>query len=111
MDKCSRSRHLERRQVLNFAVTSASLGAHFVSLLIATMSRDEGKANWNDEETLALVDFLWEHKNEAADGGTFKDTMFNAAAKYIAKDWTAGAAKTAKHCKTKWAAVSPKSIV
>ena len=93
-NKCSH--FLERRQLLNFAITSASLGAHFVSLLVATMSQEEGKANWNDAETLALVDYLWEHKAEAGDGGTFKDTTFNAAADYIAKDWTTGATKNGK---------------
>ena len=108
MDNCITSgRLLERRQLLNFAITSASLGAHFVSLLIATMSQEEGKATWNDAETLALVNFLWEHRAEAGDGGSFKDTMFNAAANYIAKDWTSGAVKTSKRCKTKWAGVSP----
>jgi hypothetical protein len=111
MDKCTSSRLLEKRQILNFAITSASLGAHFVSLLIATMSQEEGKANWNDAETLALVDFLWEHRAEAGDGGTFKDTTFHAAADHIAKDWTTGAAKTVKRCKTKWAGVSPGSII
>jgi hypothetical protein len=112
MDKCTTSsRLLERRRLLNFAVTSASLGTHFVSLLISTMSQEEGKANWNDAETLALVDFLWEHRAEAGDGRTFKDTTFNAAAEHIAKDWSTGATKTAKRCKTKWAAVSLGSVI
>lgn len=76
------------------------------------MSQEEGKANWNNNtETLALVDFLWEHRSEAGDGGTFKDTMFNAAADHIAKYWTTGPTKTAKRCKTKWAGVSPGSII
>lgn len=103
MDKCN----LERRRLLNFAVTSASLGAHFVSLLVASMSQDEGKAIWNDAETLAFVDYLWEHRAEAGDGGNFKDTTFNGAADHIAKHWTTGAAKTGKRCRTKWGGVSP----
>jgi hypothetical protein len=109
VEKCSR--HLERRQLLNFAITSASLGAHFVSLLIATMSQEEGKANWNDAETLALVNFLWKHRAEAGDGGTFKNTTFNAAAADIAKLWSTGAAKNGARCKTKWAGVSPSDAV
>ena len=97
---------LERRQLLNSAVTLMALGSHFVSLLVAAMSQEDGKANWNDSEILALVDFLWEHRAQAGDGGTFKNTMFNAAADKIAEHWTVGPSKTAKRCKTKWAGVS-----
>lgn len=109
MENLNPARRLERQHLLNFAITSASLGAHFVSLLVAKMSQaqDEGKANWNDAETLALVNYLWEHRAEAGDGGTFKDATFNAAAAHIAREWTTGAVKTAKRCKTKWAGVSP----
>ena len=70
-------RLLQRRKLLNFAVTTVSLGAYFSSLLIASMSQEDVTANWNEEETLALVDYLWEHRAEAGDGGTFKDTTFN----------------------------------
>lgn len=97
---------LERRRFLNSAVSLTTLGSHFLSLLIAAMSQEDGKASWNDAEILSLVDFLWEHRAEAGDGGSFKDAAFNAAADYISKHWTAGPSKTAKHCKTKWAGVS-----
>ncbi|KAF8802644.1 hypothetical protein BYT27DRAFT_7056616, partial [Phlegmacium glaucopus] len=63
-------------------------------------------ANWNDAEVLALVNFLWEHRAQAGDGGTFKDTTFNAVAEHITKHWATGPPKTAKHCKTKWAEVT-----
>ena len=97
---------LERRRLLNFAITSAALGAHFVSLLIATMSRDEGKAIWNDRETLGLVDYFLENKSKMPDGGTFTEVEFNGAAERIAEYWTAGPVKNAKHCRTKWLTVS-----
>jgi len=39
------------------------------------MSQEDGKVNLNDSETLGLVDFLWEHRAEAGDGGTFKEVV------------------------------------
>jgi len=56
-----------------------------VSLLIAAMSQEDGKANWNDSETLVLVDFLWEHRALEGDRETFKDAAFNAVADSVRK--------------------------
>jgi hypothetical protein len=100
------NRHLERRRLLNSAVSLTALGTHFVSLLVAAMSQEEGKANWNTAEVDAFVDFLWVHRAEAGDGGSFKDTTFNAVAEHIADLWVTGPIKTAKRCKTKWTGVS-----
>jgi hypothetical protein len=101
---------LERRRLLNSAVSLAALGTHFVSLLVAAMSQEDGKANWNDAEVVGLVDFLWEHRAEAGDGGSFKDTAFNAVAGDIAKHWTVGPTKNAKRCKTKYSGVSLRNL-
>ena len=63
-------------------------------------------ARWNDTEITKLVEYLWEHRAEGGDGGTFKPPTFNAAARHIAEYRTSGAVKTAKHLKTKWSSVS-----
>lgn len=98
----------KRRQLLNSAVSLTAVGAQFVtSLLMATStSLHQEKASWNDEETQALMDYLWEHRAESGDGGTFKDTVFNAIPSHIAHLLTSGPVKTAKQCKTKYNGVS-----
>jgi hypothetical protein len=55
---------------LNSAVALAALGTYFVSLLVAAMSQEDGKANWNDAEIVGFIDFLWKHRAEAGDGGS-----------------------------------------
>lgn len=56
-------------------------------------------------ETDALVDYLYEHKSEAGDGGSFKTTTFTGAATSIAHLLTQGPAKTAAMCKNKYDSV------
>lgn len=102
--------HPERQKLINSAVALSSIAAQFVVSLLMASSQQE-KASWNDEETLALVDYLCEHRSESGDGGTFKDSMFNAVAEHIAPHLTSGPAKTAKHCKTKYNSVSKKIII
>ena len=98
----------EQRRLLNSAVTLSALGAQFVtSLLMATSSGlPQEKASWNDEETEALVSYLWEHRAECGDGGAFKDSAFNGIPGHIASLLTSGPAKTEKQCKTKYNGVS-----
>jgi hypothetical protein len=72
---------------------------------MATAPAPSDKAQWNDEETLALVDFLLEHKSEIGDSGSYKMGTYNAAASSIAAHHTLGPRKTGKMCKTKWRAV------
>ena len=62
-------------------------------------------AQWNEEETKALLTYLAEHKSEIGDGGMYKMVTFNAVASEIAKYHTSGPVKTGKMCKTKWRAV------
>ena len=76
----------------------------FISKLTNMASKPE-KASWNEEETTALINYLILHKAEAGDGANFKDATFRAVADSIAHLRTAGASKTAKMCKTKWAGV------
>ena len=78
----------------------------FIVLLMATSTQQE-KVNWNEAETATFVGYLWEHRSEAGDRGSFKDVTMRAAAEHIADKHTAGPIKLLKHCKTKWASVSP----
>lgn len=96
------------------AVVIAALCAQYTTLLIATPSEmtqaptgtSSERANWNDEETTALVDYLYEHQSEAGDGGNFKQSTSNAAAVHIAPLLTLGTKKSGNMCKTKWESVS-----
>ena len=61
----------EQRRLLNSVVSLTALGAQFVtSLLMASLQQD--KASWNDEETWALMDYLWENRGNIGDG-SFKE--------------------------------------
>ena len=65
------------------------------------------KAHWNDKETNALLDVMYEHRAEAGDGSNFKKTTYTAAEAALksASLLTSGPQKTAKWCKTKWNSV------
>jgi rubredoxin len=69
-------------------------------------SRTE-KANWNDAEIEAMLDYLILHRSKLA-GTTFKMSTFNEAAADIGTKnlRTQGPPKTGAHCRTKWNAVS-----
>ncbi|KAG2365251.1 hypothetical protein BDR07DRAFT_1239081, partial [Suillus spraguei] len=64
----------------------------------------EPKAQWNSQETNALLAFLFSKLSEAGDGSNFKSQTFSSAASVLSQAHllTAGPLKTAKHCKTKW---------
>jgi hypothetical protein len=100
---------LARRQLLTSVLAVTAVSTQFLTLFMASMAQD--KAKWNDAEITALVEYLWEHRAECGDGGSFKDPAYNAAADKIAPEWSAGPVKTGKHCKRKWGAVSISSIV
>ncbi|KAG1831729.1 hypothetical protein EV424DRAFT_1314042, partial [Suillus variegatus] len=64
-------------------------------------------AQWNDAETAALVDYLYNHRSEAEGGGNFKQQVFSSAAEYInnhemLQSTQAGPLKTAKSTRNKW---------
>jgi hypothetical protein len=65
---------------------------------------EKEKARWNEIETTKLVEYLWAHRAEGGDGGTFKATTFHAAAQYIAEFRTSGAVKDfaieVEHCES-----------
>ncbi|KAG0695325.1 hypothetical protein DFH29DRAFT_1005582 [Suillus ampliporus] len=61
------------------------------------------KANWNDVETDALLEYLILHRSKLA-GTTFKTKRFNEAAAHLhTKNLkTHGPMKTGAHCRNKW---------
>lgn len=93
-----------KRRIWATALTLTTICAQVATALMATAPPTD-KAQWNDAETLALVDFLLEHKSEIGDAGMYKMGTFNAAANEIAAHHTLGPRKTGKMCKTKWRAV------
>ncbi|KAG1719482.1 hypothetical protein EDB19DRAFT_1971916 [Suillus lakei] len=73
-------------------------------LLIGGRSPSEPKAQWNAQETDALLAHLFSNLSEAGDGNNFKAATYTSAAATLAAAnlLTAGPPKTAKRCKTKW---------
>ncbi|KAG2357389.1 hypothetical protein BDR07DRAFT_1297909 [Suillus spraguei] len=62
---------------------------------------------WNDGETAALVNYLYDHRSEAEGAGNFKQQVLSSAAEYINNHETlqstwAGPLKTAKSTQNKW---------
>jgi len=106
-----------KRRIWAAALTLTTLCAQVATAIMATVStapsaRRSNKAaikaptaQWNDDETLALVDYLLEHKSEITDAGMFKMGTFNAAADEIAAYHNLGPTKTGHMCRTKWRAV------
>jgi hypothetical protein len=102
-----------RRKLLVGSVAVTALCAQYATLLMATQaSTSTGpalvapeRANWSDEEVTTLVNYLYENRAAAGDGGNFKQTIFNAVAVEIAPLLKQGAKKTGVMCKTKWASV------
>lgn len=92
-----------RRHFSNCAAVLSAVAAQFSVILMASSLQD--KAVWNNDEAMALINYLCEHKAEGGGNGGFKDVSFNGAAECIATHWTSGPVKTAKHCKTKWTSV------
>jgi hypothetical protein len=101
-----------RRNILISALALTAVCTQLVTVMsvqqpqAATSSVEKEKARWNDTETAKLVEYLWEHRAERGDGGTFKTPTFHAAAQYIADYRTSGPIKTEKNLQTKWSAVS-----
>jgi hypothetical protein len=68
------------------------------------------KAQWNDEETNALLDHLINNKTLGQGNGNFKDTVFTSAAEAISSLLSDGPVKTSKACKNKWTTVSSRYL-
>ena len=102
MDNRLTDRQLTRRLWAGTTIITA-LTAHCATLLMSIQPTP--KAQWNEQETNGLLDYLVTNKAQGEGAGNFKDTTFNGAAAAIALLLSAGPTKTMKHWKTKWAGV------
>ena len=110
MDPKGLAQLARKRRIWAAALTLTTLCAQVATAIMSTAplaapSTSDSKAQWNDNETMALVDYLLEHKSEIGDAGMYRMGTFNAAAGHIAVHHTSGPRKTGKMCKTKWRAV------
>ena len=86
-------------------IAIAALCAQYTSMLMIPQSNSLQKAQWNEQEVTALLEYLNAHKAEAGDSDSFKMSTLNAAATHIQQHLTQGPVKTGKMCKTKWIVV------
>jgi hypothetical protein len=101
------NRLLTRRRLQAGVIAIAALCAQYTSVIMMPQSTSSPKAQWNEQEVTALLEYLHGHKAEAGDGGSFKMSTLNGAATHIQQHLTQGPVKTGKMCKTKWTAVRP----
>lgn len=107
MDNGLRQRELTRRLWAGTIVITA-LCSHSTTLLMSSIQPAPSaapKAQWNNEEVLALLNHLDANKSQGEGAGNFKDVTFSNAVTSIAPFHSSGPPKTVKHCKTKWASV------
>jgi hypothetical protein len=64
------------------------------------------RANWNEAEITALIDYLVEHIAEVGDGGNFKKATFTGALRTVGPHHSASPPETALICKSKYQSVS-----
>ncbi|KAG1746911.1 hypothetical protein EDB19DRAFT_1905737 [Suillus lakei] len=93
-----------RQLVYSSVVAVVSICGQFTTVLMATEAPSEPKAQWNAQETDALLAHLFSNLSEAGNGNNFKAATYTSAAATLAAAnlLTAGPPKTAKCCKTKW---------
>jgi len=87
---------------------------HWIFALLSMASSNmqtSDKAQWNESETSALLDYLVVHQAESGDAGNFKMATYNAAATAIAPLLNKGPKKTGKMCKNKWVMVCHREFV
>lgn len=72
---------------------------------MAKRKKMELKASWTDAEVTALIQYLYDHRDEASEGGNFKTSTYTAAAETITLHLKQGPIKTSKMCKGKWSYV------
>jgi hypothetical protein len=92
-----------RRQLWAQTVVITTLCAQYATLLMASST---DKAQWDEDEIVALLDYLLDHKSAIGEAGSFKMPTFRAAADSISDLLVNGPIKTGKMCKTKWRTVS-----
>jgi hypothetical protein len=98
-----------RKKIRLVSLALVGLCAEYLSCSMSqsqSQSQKKEKASWSTKEVTALVDYLYEHRFEAGDGGNFKSASFNSAAEAIVPYWESGPGKSGAQCRTKWMSVS-----
>ena len=75
------------------------------NITIKTVTGSKLRCDWSGKDEIQLINFLIEHKAEAGDSATFKDSIFRAASEHMEKTCTKGGPKTFDRCHTKWGRV------
>ena len=104
--------HLQHK-LLNAALALIVIYAQLTTIFVMsseTPESNKSNANWNIDETNELVQYLWDHRAEAGDGGNFKSQTLTAAMQHITPYHSQGPVKDVKHVKRKWTAVSDQCI-
>jgi len=102
INNCKGVHLAHHRHLLISVISLTALAAQYTTVL---MAQEKEKAFWTEPEVTALVDYLYEHWSEHAEGGNFKMSTFNGAAKAITPKILQGPQKTGKMCQTKWTSV------
>lgn len=104
-DELSRHQFLQRVWSGTIAVTTICV--HYATFLMATNSGtiSSPKAQWNDNEIAALLQYLDKQKSQSEGVGNFKDPIWNSAPEAIKDHHSRGPVKTAKMCRNKWTTV------
>ena len=87
-----------------YCIASAAFSPSYAYALVLLASAE--KAVWSQEETPALVHYLYKHRSQAGNRANFKAATFEAAADAISHLLEDGPEKTGEMCKTKWSRVS-----
>jgi hypothetical protein len=61
-----------------------------------------GKAHWSEDDEIALIEYIADHKAEAGDGMKFKGAFWTGAAKEMQAHSSLGGPKTPAGCSSKW---------
>ena len=72
---------------------------------MANLPSTTPRAMWTEVEVDALVNYMFDHRAEAGDGGNFKASTYTAAAAHIAQFTTPPHTKSVKSLQGKWQSV------
>ena len=78
-----------------------ALAAEAESSSTGSQEQTKPRAHWTEEETRTLVNYLYENRSKAGDGG-FPPTVWHPAALHVKQHHPHERAKDAKQCETKY---------
>ena len=67
-----------------------------------SLPETSGKAQWSEDDEIALIEYIAERKAEAGDGMKFKASFWSGAAKEMVLHSSLGGVKTSQGCSSKW---------